>query len=591
MKHIRSIKKIIDKLTFILTKKHKLFLVALLFVSVLDALFNTLCIYIISPFVAAMTSSDAFFNNRAVMIIVSLSGYNDFKKVFFLLCILIALMYLIKEIITVFRMWFSQKYSFLVSRELSEIVLSSYMERNYDFFIDYGTANVMRDVKDDTNNINVMLNNFVNLTTELLTVAMIVLYIIVSDWQMSIVICALSMICIGLMYGVFRKKVVEAGYEVRNRAANNQKVLLESVEGIKEIQVMKKENYFIKLFRDTLLKTQKSQMVLSIATFSPTCVIEGLFVIGFMLYFGTKSRIDGTFFSTLPMMASFMAGAIRMLPSIGRISNSLNSITFCIPSLKSVFDNVKLIREQGISVQNEFTERSDEMYFSDCMMLKNIIWKYPDGNRNIIDNVDLCINKGESVGIIGQSGAGKSTLADIILRLHIPQSGCILIDGKNVSDHTYGYSKIIGYVPQSIYLVDGSVRENVAFGEESDEIDDGAVWASLSQAKLADYVKELDDGLDTIVGERGVKFSGGQRQRLAIARALYRRPQILILDEATSALDNETEASIISEIESLHGKITMIIIAHRLTSVKNCDTIYEIVDGKMIARNKNSIGL
>lgn len=227
--------------------------------------------------------------------------------------------------------------------------------------------------------------------------------------------------------------------------------------------------------------------------------------------------------------------------------------------------------------------------FNHSLVLENICWHYQGSDKEILHNLNLTVNKGESIGIIGQSGAGKSTLADIILGLHLPQNGRTLLDGTDILAIPDEYGRTIGFVPQSVYLVDGTVRENVAFGVPNSEINDDLVWECLEKAQLDTFIRGQEKGIETTIGERGVRFSGGQRQRIAIARALYRKPQILILDEATSALDNETEAAVMEAIEGLYGTITMIIIAHRLTTVKKCDKIYEITGGKAVKADKKEI--
>ena len=205
----------------------------------------------------------------------------------------------------------------------------------------------------------------------------------------------------------------------------------------------------------------------------------------------------------------------------------------------------------------------------------------------MISGVSLRVEKGQSVAFIGPSGSGKTTMSDIILSLLKPQKGAILMDGIDIEDLGEEWSKIIGYVPQSVYIVDDTIKHNIAFGEDS--IDEEQVWRALEIAQLDDFVKSLPEGINTVVGERGVRFSGGQRQRLAIARALYRNPEILILDEATAALDNETEKEVMKAIEALQGYKTMIIVAHRLTTIRNCDKIYEIKNGEAVERQKRDV--
>lgn len=596
LNHIKSWKYHLSKLIYILNTQQKVLGIVLVIIAITNAVLNTLSVYAITPVVSAMTDRDSFLSNNIIVIMSKAVGTKDFTKLFLILCFMIMALYIFKEIIAIFQLWYSNKLAFKIGRETSETVLNSYMKREYDFFLDYGTSKIIRDVTGDTTSVNNMLTCLSNLATEAFTVVMIVSYIIISDIQMAMIIVVLSAICILLVYKFFKQMVVDNGNKFRIYSAEKQKTLLESVEGIKEVQVMKKQQYFLDRFHKDIINVQKPQLIQAIATSAPTYVIEGVFIAGIMAYIGVRAMYDTSFFETLPVLASFLVGAIRLLPSIGRISNNMNNITFFLNALDSVYNNFRKIKE---SEGNEATAEtiSDKknsnsfISFHGNLSLQGINWKYENATEDVLHDLNLIIEKGQSVGIIGHSGSGKSTLADIILGLHIPQSGSVCIDDVDISDIPYEYSRVIGYVPQSVYLVDGSIRENVAFGVDASDIDDDKVWEVIKKAQLYDFVCESEHGLDTIVGERGVKFSGGQRQRLAVARALYRDPQILILDEATSALDNETEALLMSEIEGLYGQLTMIIIAHRLTTVRKCDVVYEITGGKAVKRNKEELGI
>jgi ABC-type multidrug transport system fused ATPase/permease subunit len=222
-----------------------------------------------------------------------------------------------------------------------------------------------------------------------------------------------------------------------------------------------------------------------------------------------------------------------------------------------------------------------ELHLEKEISLKDITFAYPDAEVNIFTDANMVVPKGKSVGIMGPSGAGKSTIVDVLLGLLHVKSGEVLCDGSNIFSNYDSWLAQIGYIPQSIYLVDESIRANIAFGIDEDQIDDNRIWEVMKEAQLADFVKSLPEGLDTRIGDRGVRLSGGQRQRIGIARALYHNPEILVFDEATSALDNETEAAVMEAINSFHGKKTMVIIAHRLNTIANCDIIYEVKDEKI----------
>ena len=273
-----------------------------------------------------------------------------------------------------------------------------------------------------------------------------------------------------------------------------------------------------------------------------------------------------------------MVAAYRLLPSINKFSVNFNQIIFYNISLNVAYDNIQAAREY--MKKDMEGDSGADISFKQSIDIQNVTWKYEAEEKKVLENVSLHINKGDSVAIIGESGAGKTTLADILLGLYRPMHGKVLVDGQDVYSNLKQWAEIISYVPQTVYLFDDTVKNNVIFGHS--EVDEKKVWEALEQAQLKSFVEGLPDGLDTMVGEAGVRFSGGQRQRIAIARALYNNPSVLVLDEATAALDNDTESAVMEAIDSLKGKKTLVIIAHRLTTIKNCNKVYEIKNKKII---------
>nr|MDE6620273.1 ATP-binding cassette domain-containing protein [Lachnospiraceae bacterium] len=284
----------------------------------------------------------------------------------------------------------------------------------------------------------------------------------------------------------------------------------------------------------------------------------------------------------VPMLTAFGVAAIRMMPSVNRINTYMADISYFRPCLDYVYENMNI---NEISRRNNQTlkpvDASKTMQLRDKIELKDIVYAYPNTDKLIFDKANMVVPYGKSVGIMGPSGAGKSTIVDILLGLLKIQGGSILCDGVDIFENYPAWLAQIGYIPQSIYLVDEPVRNNIAFGIADDEIDDARIWDALEEAQLADFIRGLPEGLDTTIGDRGVRISGGQRQRLGIARALYYNPEILVFDEATSALDNETEAAVMEAINSFHGRKTMVIIAHRLNTIEKCDMIYKVDEGKI----------
>lgn len=283
-----------------------------------------------------------------------------------------------------------------------------------------------------------------------------------------------------------------------------------------------------------------------------------------------------------PQIMAFAVAAVRLMPSVNRINTHVTNIAFYGPSVHFVYDNIDFrdYKEER-KVSSRSTETRPELEVTGSIALEQITYAYPNTTRLILDKADMVIPVGKSAGIIGPSGAGKTTAVDILMGLLDVQGGRVTCGGREVMENYASWLSHIGYIAQNIYLTDDPIRDNVAFGVNRENIDDKRVWEVLEEAQLKEFVESLPEGLDTSIGERGVRISGGQRQRLGIARALYHNPEILVFDEATSALDTETETAIMEAIDKFHGKKTLIIIAHRLRTIENCDLIFRVENGKI----------
>jgi ABC-type multidrug transport system fused ATPase/permease subunit len=282
--------------------------------------------------------------------------------------------------------------------------------------------------------------------------------------------------------------------------------------------------------------------------------------------------------SLLPVVGLYAAVAFRMLPSINQATIAAQRLRHAEPMITSLRRHLAL--ERSVPQPGPMTL----VPFRDCIRLERLSYRYPGGDDDVLREIDLTIPHGAAVGLIGESGAGKSTLVDVLLGLLPPTAGRVTVDGFDIQHNLRGWQDIVGYVPQAVYLLDDSIRRNVAFGVAEQVIDDGLVSRALAAAQLDEFVGSLPDGVETVVGERGVRLSGGQRQRIAIARALYLDPQVLVLDEATSALDTDTEREVMAAVDALHGTKTLIIVAHRLSTLAHCDVIHR-VEGERIVRS------
>lgn len=587
---LKNIKDIIYKLVYVLSKEHKRLGVLVLTLSFIGALLETLGVSAILPLINALMTPEVILENPLAGPILRTFQVTEKGEIILVVGGGIILLYLFKNIYFIFLAWVRAKYSCKVRRELSVNMMKSYMDRGYRFFLNINTSELLRGVSADTNAVYNLLSQLFKNIVDCMTVVMICIFVLITDWVMAAGIVVLAGLCLVIIYGGFRTKMRILGVEYRkyNKQVNQQAI--QAFQGIKEVIVMRKQKFFIQRFEDASIKQQQTFVGHTVGSESPAYIIEAVCITGLLgiicvrLAFGGGEAAD-----MLPSLSAFAVGAFRILPALGKISSGLNSITFYVPSLNDMYEQFKIMQENAKEESAIREIDTGVTEFKHELQVKDICWKYNENANYVLKDLCLTVPRGDSIAFIGQSGAGKTTLADIILGLLKPQKGSVTIDGKDIFAIGTEWNRIMGYVPQSVYITDDTIRRNIAFGVPEEEINDAKVWKALEQAQLKDFVKSLDKQLDTMVGERGVRFSGGQRQRVAIARALYEEPCILILDEATAALDNETEKAVMEAIENLQGKITLIIVAHRLTTVRKCDRIYEIKDGSISECDKAEI--
>ena len=586
-------KDLLSKLLYILTPQQKSYGVVVLLCSLLGALFETLGVSVIYNLVQAMVNPEDLFNNRFLGPVLSILGIRDATGAVWATCILAAFLYIFKNIYLIGLIWLRNKYACKIRRELSIQIIKSYMHRDYPFFLKVTTGELLQCSRADVDGVYNIVNQVFKLVIDTATTTFIFAYIVYTDAAMAFCVIALGLLCLILVTGIFRKRVRVMGKRSRESKAILNQYLLQAYNGIKEIMVKRTQPFFVDSYRKEYLRYQKTQIDSNIAKESPANLIEAVSVSGIMIALGFRMSGMTEAIDFVPKLAAFALAAFRILPCLGKISASVNYITYRSASLDKTWNTVKEVEAEDAARKKRTpvteTEADKSLRFEKELVLKGVNWHYEGIDKNVLDGLDLTIKKGTSVGIMGSSGAGKTTLMDVILSLLKPQSGRIEVDGRDIHEIPTAWARMIGYVPQTIYMTDDTIRNNVAFGLYPKEIEDEKVWRALEQAQIDDFVRGLPKGLDTKVGDRGVRFSGGQRQRIAIARALYYDPDILVFDEATSALDNETEAAVMESVDSLQRAKTLIIVAHRLSTLKNCDEIYEIKDGKASLCDKTDI--
>ena len=587
----------IHKLSYITSNEQKKNSIIVIISMIFSSALELLGVSVIYPFLEVMTGDSLNEEKWYVCFIRRFNPNITSLGVILFISVAIILIYLVKNGISLYCSYIQLSFSERFNREMSTLMLESYLKRPYEFFVNHSTAEIIRGVKGDTSQTYQIMQDLFEFLSAFLTVVMISLYLIKTDWVVTICALMLAGICFLMIVLGFKKKMKKVGIELLDATTQKYKYSIQAISAAKEIFVTDRRDSFISIYEDSARVYENVSLLSRFLAHCPDRILEGVCIGGFIGIAAIRMAMGGDANSFVPVMGTFAMGAFKILPSVSKMSNRINDIVCLQPSLYNCYDNIKEAKELEITRSNRSLESAnkendkcpvDSLKFKDSIVLKDVSWKYLNSQKCVLEGLTLSIKKGESIALIGESGAGKTTLADIILGLYKPQEGSITMDGKDIFRIPHVWAKTIGYVPQSVFLVDGTVRANVAFGLSPNEYSDDKIWDALEQARLADFIRSLPDGLDAIVGERGIKFSGGQRQRVAIARALYDNPEILILDEATSALDTGTETAVMESIEALLGKKTLIIIAHRLSTIKNCDNLYEIKDGKAIIRDRNS---
>lgn len=601
---LKKVNDIWNKFKFILTTRQKQLAVLILLMTFIGAFVETLGVSIIIPFVQALVNPAELMQNHYISLMVDVFHIENTMQMILILGIGIALIYIIKNLYLTLLSYCRVRYSTKVQREMSVLMMKSYMQRGFLFFSQMNTSDLLRGINGDVAAVYQIMYNAFRIIAEVLTTIAILIFIIKTDIKMALCVIVLAMICFIVIVVGFRKPMRKMGLEYRASNRDVQKHSLQAFQGIKEVIVMHRQNFFVGKYEEAFSRQQRALIGQTVATESPAYLIEAVCVSGLILAVSVQGYAGTDMSAFIPKLSAFAVGAFRILPSLGRITSCFNQIVYYSPSLGKTYENLKEVRmaEQGEKQEIErlMANKADEpitqvsyakksQVEESYLEIKDVHWRYPKAEREVLSGVNLSIREGTSVAFIGQSGAGKTTLADIILGLYRLEQGSISYRGSNIKTMADRWGQYIGYIPQSVYLIDDSIRNNVAFG--INEPDDEKIWRALEQAQLKEFVLSLPDRLDTVVGDRGIRFSGGQKQRVAIARALYNDPEILILDEATSALDNETETAVMEAIDSLQGKKTLLIVAHRLTTIRNCDVVYEIANGKARETSLNNEGM
>ena len=575
-------KQILKKLNVLLDKKQKRAMGGLIVMMIIGAALQTAGVGMLVQVVTVVIDPAAVEKSGLVKSVYEWFGFNDYSHFSIMVMAMLIVVFSVKNIFLFIQQKLTFAFVYTNQFRTSERMMRNYLRRGYEFYLNADTAVVQRSITSDVNNMYALILALLQLMSDGVVSLFVVCYCLSQSGIMTLL---LAVVLVLLMFGI--KKILKpimykAGKDNQDYYSGLFKWISQTVQGIKEVKVAGKEQYFVneyqKCGRGYVNAVQKYSLYNNI----PKLLIETACVtvmMGYMIFLVAVGKTTG---DMLEILSTLAAAAFVLLPCVNRMNNQINSMAYFEPFFMGVSDNLQ-DEITGEKVDMSFaTDEEEKLPVKKAIELKNITYAYPNTDKLIFDHADMTIPIGASVGIVGTSGAGKSTVVDILLGLLEVKEGAVYADGADVKQNYRKWLKNIGYIPQMIFMLDDTIRKNVAFGIPEDKIDEERLWEVLKEAQLDEFIKTLPEGLDTGIGERGIRLSGGQRQRIGIARALYHDPEVLVLDEATSALDNDTEKAIMESINRLHGKKTLIIIAHRLQTIENCDMVYRVENGKAV---------
>ncbi|MDE7327743.1 MAG: ABC transporter ATP-binding protein/permease [Lachnospiraceae bacterium] len=579
------------------SSRQKRQLVILFFLMLFGAFLEILGVSLIVPLVSVVMREDIMETNPLIGEVCRLLHIQS-NRSFLIFCVLFLIfVFIFKDLYLAFEIYVQNRFVYNNRFRMQQRLMDSYLNRGYEYYLNASSGEIVRVVQQDVSNAFYLLSSLLNFTTELVVSLALVAVVFVINPMMTLLVGIILLLTMWIIAKVAKPMLNRQGKILQESAAQTNKWLLQMVNGMKEILVGDKKGFFLENFSRDGRKMVRAERWNILLQNIPRLLIEMSSIVSMLLAL-LVAVLMGVEVSTLvPTIAAFAMAALKLMPSANRISTALNGVAYYEPSLDKLLKNLSLAGEektaQGVHipvgdtsspVQGNGKKIVAEKTFSLGREVKvcDVSYHYPEAEQPVLQEADMIIPVGKSVGIVGASGAGKTTVVDIILGLLNPQSGEVFADDVPVREHYAEWLSHIGYIPQMIFMLDDTIRANVAFGIAAAFVNEAQVWKALEEAQLADFVKALPEGLDTVIGERGIRLSGGQRQRIGIARALYPNPELLFFDEATSALDTETESAIMESINRLHGKKTLVIIAHRLATIAECDIVYRVGEGKIV---------
>lgn len=577
----------LKKLGYIFDKRDKWKIAALLLVVVVGSFLELLGVTIFMPFINVIQKPQTIHETWYLQRVYDLFGFRSAKGFMVGLSVCIIVIYIVKNVYLIVEKSYIYRFSYNMQMKLSTRLLDTYMKEPYTFHLNKNIATLQRSLQEDTSKFMQVILYSLELVAELAVCFVMMVYLLTVSKSITIIVLGLLVVCVGSFLLFTKKYSRKLGQDNQGYQGKIFQWMNQALGGIKEIKILERETFFTDEYYKYYAKYARGLRIARTISIIPKYVVEAVAISGLLVAIIVKllfGEADMVYF--VPQLTVFAVAAFRLMPSVGRINEHATNTLYALPSVDLVYHDLTEIADYVAKQDHEVKE---EWNLQKGIEVQHVTYYYPDTDEPVIDDASLFIEKGKTVAFIGASGAGKTTMVDVILGLLTPQKGAVMADQINVHEKPKTFHAQIGYIPQVIYLSDDTIRNNIAFGVKEKDIDEQAVRRAMEKAQLTEFIDSLPYGLDTIVGDRGVRLSGGQRQRIGIARALYHDPEILVLDEATSALDNDTEAAVMEAIENLQGMKTMIIIAHRLTTIRNVDVIYEVADGRVQEKSKAEV--
>ena len=568
--------KIIKKINILMDKKQKTAMARLFVMMLVSAGLETGAVMMVMAVVQLILDPVALEQGETYQRISSILNLQNTVQFSVAAILFLIVLYIAKNS---FQFIFQRSlYRFVYSNQFktASSLMKNFVRREYEYYLDAETAVIQRSITADVSNMYALIMAVLQIASEMIVALFLVIALAMQDPVMTVIIAALLVATLVVIKKIVKPIMNRTGKENQDFGASMFAWISQTVQGIKEIKVAGREQYFIGEYCKVGEGYVRAMERFSLFNNTPKLLIETVCMAGLLGY------IMADVSAMVSLFAAFGIAAMRLLPAASRINNQITSMAFNEPFFFNVSDNLVEETDEAHTDISYAVVAKEKLPVTREVRLSDITYHYPNSDKLIFDHATVSFPIGKSIGVVGASGAGKTTIIDILLGLLKLQGGKVLADEVDIQEHYREWLANVGYIPQMIFLLDADIRKNVAFGIPEEEIDEEKLWHALKEAQLDAFVKTLPDGVHTGIGERGIRLSGGQRQRIGIARALYHDPEVLILDEATSALDNDTEAAIMESINRLHGKKTLVIIAHRLQTIEKCDMVFRVENGKIV---------